>query len=112
MTAGKRVVLALVGRGERPQAAQMAIGGEGVTPAGQDFVACRLMSHVPDDAIARRLENIVERNRQFHHAERTGEVTWIAGHVADDFLPQLIAQLRQRLDGQRPEVGREIDIGK
>ena len=108
MPAGKGVVLALVGRRERAKAAQVPVGGESLPPARQYLVACCLMPHVPDDAVVGRVEDIVQGHRELHHAQATGKVAGVAGHFANDFQPQLVADLRQRLDGQTPKVGRDM----
>ena len=67
VTAHKGVVGALLGRGKRANAAQLAVGAESIAPPCEDFVPIGLMSHVPNDAVLRRVEHIVERHGEFHH---------------------------------------------
>ena len=38
-------------------------------PPRQDFVPVSLVAHIPDQAIMRRIENVVQRDGQFHRAE-------------------------------------------
>ena len=92
----------------RAKAAQVPVGGESLPPARQYLVACCLMPHVPDDAVVGRVEDVVQGHRELHHAQATGKVAGVAGHFAYDFQPQLVADLRQRLDGQTPKVGRDM----
>ena len=62
MTAGKGVVFALIGRREGTQAAKMPIGVESLSSASKDFVSSGLVSDVPDNAVARRVEHIMQGN--------------------------------------------------
>ena len=86
----------------------MPISGECFTPASQYLMAGSLMSHVPDDAVVRRVEDIVQGHSKLHHTKSAGKMTRVVGHFANDFLPQLVADLRQCFEGQSPEVGRKM----
>ena len=59
MAAGERVVLALFGRGERSDAAQLAVRREPFAAARQYLVAVSLVAYVPYDAVFGRIINIV-----------------------------------------------------
>ena len=59
MAAGKGVVLALQGRWEGPDAAQLAVGAELVSPPCEYLMAVGLMAHVPYDAVFGGVVNIM-----------------------------------------------------
>ena len=48
--------------GETAQAAALSQGSDPIAPTGQDLVRISLMADVPDDAIGRRIENVVQRD--------------------------------------------------
>ena len=108
MAAGKGVVFTLSGRGEGPQTVQLAIGGEGIAPPRQHLVAVSLMSHVPHEQIARRIHNVVKSHGQFNGAEAGGKVSGVLRQFFYKVSAQLSAHCRQRLNGQRAQVGRRI----
>ena len=75
MGRSERVVFAFRALGETAQACALPQSSDPIAPTGQDLVRVGLVTDVPDDAIFRRVENIVECDRQFHNAEAGSEVT-------------------------------------
>ena len=75
---------------------------------GQDLVRVRLMSHVPHEQIARRIHDIVKGHGQFNGAEAGGKVSGVLRQFFYEVSAQLSAHCRQRLNGQRAQVGRRI----
>src|SRR6185436_4052836 len=69
------VVLRLVDGAEGCDAAVLANRGELVAPAGEDLVRIGLMADVPEDLVARRVEQGVDRDRDLARAEIRAEVT-------------------------------------
>ena len=63
------IVFALAALGEAGKAAARAQRMDAVAPAGENLVRIGLMADVPDQPIARRIEDIMERDRQFDDAE-------------------------------------------
>jgi hypothetical protein len=59
MRGAERIVIAFGSLGEAGQSAAGAQGADAVAAAGQDLVRIGLMADVPDQAIARGVENIV-----------------------------------------------------
>ena len=49
----------------------------------------RLMTHVPDDAISRRIEDPVQGDGKLDGAERRAEVPAVAGDDVDELLANL-----------------------
>ena len=69
MGRSERVVFAFRALGETAQASALPQSPDPVAATGQDLVRISLMADVPDDAIGRRIENVVQRDRQFDDAE-------------------------------------------
>ena len=68
---------------------------DAVAPAGQDLVRIGLVADVPDQAVARRVEHIMQRDGQLDHAEAGAEMA--AGHRdgVDRLLAQFVGELAQ-----------------
>ena len=62
-----------VGKAAYP--ASLAEELELVFPAGNDFVRIALMADVPEQLIFFEIEDVVQRQRQFHHTEIAGQVS-------------------------------------
>ena len=80
-------------RGKPPDAAELAERVEPLVAAGQQLVRVGLVAGVPDDPVARRLEQAVEGERQLDHAERRAEVAAGRRDRLDDRLADLLGQL-------------------
>ena len=67
--------------------------------AGQNFVDINLMAHVPDELVLGRVENLVQRDGQFHDAEIRAEMAAALGEALDQFgadFAREFLQLRHR----------------
>jgi hypothetical protein len=106
------VVFALVAAREAADAAELAQRPHLVAPAGEDLVRVGLVTDVPDQAVVRRVEDVVQRDRELDGAEVGRQVA--AG--ARDRLQHMVAQLaRERLQvgaRQASQVGRAVDAGQ
>ena len=69
MADAERVVLTLVAFWKRRKAILRLDRGDAVAAAGQYLVRIALMADVPDQAINRRVVQIVQRDSQLDHAE-------------------------------------------
>ena len=109
MRRAERVVFALRALGEAGQAAALAQRADAVAPAGQDLVRIGLVADVPDQPVARRVEDVVQRDRQLDHAEAGAEMP--AGHRdrVDRLRAQLVGDLPQVLLRQLAQVRRGLD---
>ena len=94
MRGAEAVVFALGALGETRKPAALPQRADAVAAAGQDLVRIGLMADVPDRAVARRVEDVVQRDGQFHDAEAGAEMA--AGHRdgADRLGAQLVGNLR------------------
>ncbi len=95
MGRAERVVFAFRALGEAGQAAALAQRPDAVAAAGDDLVRIGLVAHVPDQAVARRVENIVQGDGELDHAQSRPEVTARFGDGIDHLMPQLVSQLAQ-----------------
>ena len=83
---------------------QLAIGVKVVLAARQYLVAVGLMAHIPHYAVVGGIEHVVQGNRQFHHAQRRCEMTWIFGQFLNNVAAQLGAQPGQLSHVQTTQV--------
>ena len=90
MGGAERVVFAFRAFGEAGQAAALAQGADAVAAAGENLVRIGLMADVPDQPVARRVEHIVQRDRQLDDAEAGAEMAAGNRHRLDGFLAQFV----------------------
>ena len=95
MRGAERVVFAFRALGETAQASALPQSSDPIAPTGQDLVRVGLVADVPDDAIGRRVENVVERDRQFDNAEAGAEMTASHRNRADCFGAQFVGELSE-----------------
>ena len=103
------VVLGLVDRAERREAAVLADRAELVAAAGEDLVRVGLVADVPEDLVARRVEQRVQRDGDLARAEVGAEVAADLAHRVDQQLAHLLRDLLQLVLGERVEVLRAVD---
>ena len=73
-------------------------------------MAVGLVTHIPDQLVVGSVEDIVDGHGQLHHAEAGTEVPRMLRGLLDDELPQLVAQLGQRPDGQFAQIFDRLDL--
>ena len=105
----ERVVFALAAAGEAAEAAALAERADAVAAAGDDLVRIGLVADVPDQPVGRRVEHIMDRDRQLDHAEPGAEVAAGDRHRRNHFLAKLVGERRQLLLVQRAQIGRKLD---
>ncbi len=108
----KGVVLALVTARKAAHAAQLAQRRHAVAPARQDLVGVGLVTHVPHQAVARRVEHVVQRDGELHCAQVGRQVPAGARHVLQQIVAQLHGQLLELGARQPLDVGGGIDPGQ
>ena len=104
------VVLGFRAVREAREPARLADRLETVAPAGQDLVRIRLVAHVPDEEVLRRVEHVVERDGQLDRAEAGREVPARLGDGVDDERAELVREERQLLGRQRAQVARPVHL--
>ena len=68
------------------------------------------MSYIPDNTIVRRVENVMQSNREFDYAESSAEVPTCPRYCIEEVVPQLLRQPHQlvRLEtGQQTQIRRD-----
>ena len=73
--------------------AALADGADAVAPAGENLVRISLVADVPDQPVGRRVEDMVQRDGQFDHAEPGAEMAAGLGDRVDGLGAQFIGQL-------------------
>ena len=91
------VVLGLGPVGVARHAARLLQGLEAVAATGQQLVHVGLVAGVPEDDVARGVEDAVQGERQLDGAEIRAEVPPGRRHRVDDERPDLLAQLGELL---------------
>ena len=110
MGGAERVVFALGALGEAGEAAALAQRADAVAPAGEDLVRIGLVADVPDQAVARGVEHVVQRDRKLDHAQAGAEVAAGHRHRVDGLLAQFVGDLPQLLAFQAAQVRRRLDL--
>ena len=95
MAGAHDVVLGLGDRAERREPAVLADRVEPVAAAGQDLVRVGLVADVPEDLVARRVEQAVQRDGELAGAEVGAEVAADLADRVDDQLADLLRDLRE-----------------
>ncbi len=103
------VVLGLGDRAERGQALVLADRVQLVAAAGQDLVGVGLVADVPEDLVAREIEQRVQRHGDLARAEVGAEVAADLAHRVDDVLAHLLGERLELLVAEPMEVGGAVD---
>ncbi len=109
MGGAERIVLAFGALGETGEAAALAQAQHAVAPAGENFVRIRLVAHIPDQPVMWRVEDVMECQGQFDHAQTGAEMTAGNGDGADGFVAQFRRQLCQLVLRQSAQVLGTVD---
>ena len=91
------------------QPTRLAQCGEPEPPAGHDLVDVGLVAGVPEDGVARGVEDPVQGEGQLDDAEVGAEVAAGERHRLDDEAPDLAGEDLELVGIQEPEVGRTVD---
>ena len=92
------------------QAVFLAQRPNAVAPFGQDFVRVRLVPHVPDQTVIRRVEHAMQRHRQLDDAQTSTQVTTRAAHCINQLSAQFFGHLWHLRRIQSAQVVRAVDF--
>ena len=112
MRGAERVVFALGALGEAGQAVAHPQRADAVAAAGEDLVRIGLMADVPDDAVLRGVEDVVQRDREFDHAEAGAQMAAGDGDRVDGLGAQLVGDLPELALVELAQVVRGVDLIK
>jgi hypothetical protein len=105
----ERVVFAFDPAREPAEAAALAQAQHALAPPRQHLVRIGLVAHVPDQPVARRVEHVVQRCGQLHHAEAGAQMTAGDRDDLDQVAAQLVGQLLQLFDRITTDVCRILN---
>ncbi len=108
----EHVVLRLASPREAADPTQLAERPELRVAAGEELVRVGLVAGVPDDPVAGRFEDPVQRQRDLHDAERRSEMSARHGHRGDDGPPDLFGQLLELGLAEAAKVCRALKAGE
>ena len=98
------VVLALRALGEAREPAALAQGPDPVAAPGEDLVRIGLVADVPDQPVARRVEDVVKRDRELDDPKPGAEMPAGDRDGADRLRPQLVRDLPKLVLGQPAQI--------
>jgi len=105
----ERVVGAFVTHRKARRPVDLADPADFAPPAGEDFMWIALVADIPDQAVFRGVEYIMQRDRQLDGAESGGEMPARAGDALEQIIPQLIREPGQLAFGELTKMRRGID---
>ena len=106
------VVLGLGDRAERGKALVLADRRQLLAAAGEDLVRVGLVADVPEDLVARRVQQAVKGDGELAGAKVGAEVTADLTDRVDDVCPHLLGDLLELLIVELVQVGRTVDRGQ
>lgn len=92
MPRDESIVVTLVWLRKAGKPAVLTQRSEFISSAGDYLVDIALMSHIKNDAVARRIIDTVQRNGQFHGAEIRRKMTAGMGDAVYHIAAQLLTQ--------------------
>src|SRR6185437_2723866 len=104
------VVVGLGDRAERREPFVLADRRERVAAAGEDLVRVGLVADVPEDLVARGVQQRVQRDGQLAGAEVGAEVPADLTDRVDDVLAHLLGERRELLVGELVQVLGAVDV--
>ena len=110
MAGYKGIILTLGRIGKGTQSLELPIRVETVATTRQNLMRVGLMPDIPHQLILRCIKYIMQRHGQLNRAQRRCQVSRIMTERADNKIPQLVTNCRQRLLRQLLQVGRGIDL--
>ena len=110
MSCAKWVIFAFGPLGEAGKPAAHPQRANAVASAGQDLVRIGLMADIPDQAVRRRVEHVVEGDGELDHPQAGAEMAAGDRHRIDGLLAQLVRQLAQLPALETPQISRRLDL--
>ncbi len=104
------VVLGLEDRAERREPLVLADRRQLVAAAGQDLVRVGLVADVPEDLVARGVEQRMQRDRDLDRAEVRAEVPADLTDGVDDVVAHLVGDLLQLVVAEAVQVLGLVDV--
>ena len=109
MRGAERIELAFAALGKAGQSSSHPQHVDTVAAAGQNLVRIGLVPHVPDEPVARRVEDVVKRNRQLDDAKTGTEMAASPSHRANGFRSQFIGDGPEISSAAKPQALGTVD---
>ncbi len=109
MRGAERIVVAFGALGETTQSAAGAQRADAVAAPGQDLVRIGLVADVPDQTVARGIEDVMDRRGQLDDAEAGAEMSAGDRDGIDGFLAQFVGDLPHLLHLEPAQIVRGAD---
>src|SRR5262245_20093832 len=109
MRSAEWIILALQAPGEAGEASTLTDAANAIAAAGDDLMRIGLVAHIPDQAVARCVEQIVQGHRQLDDAKTRPKMSAGNRDRIDRFLAQLGRKLRQAQLRQLAQVSGCLD---
>ncbi len=91
--APKGIVFALGALGETRQAIRLTQRANPVAASGQNLVRIGLMTHIPDQTVVRRVEQVVQGDRQLDDAQARAKMSASHRNGVNHFVAQFVGNL-------------------
>src|SRR6516162_777534 len=112
MRGAERVIIAFAALGEAGKPAALAQRADARAPAGEDLVRVGLGADIPDQAVGRGVEHVVQRHGELDDTEAGTEMSAGGGDRVDGLGAQLVGELAQLRALEAPQVGGRLDAIK
>src|SRR3954471_5548249 len=100
----ERVVLTFCAFGEARKTAALTNRTNPIPPPGQDLMGIRLMTYVPEDAVARGIKKVVQCDCELDDPETGAEMAACGSYGVDRLSPELVRHLRELIFAQPTQV--------
>ena len=110
MGGAERVIFALGAFGEAREPAALAQRADARAPAGEDLVRIGLMPDVPDQAVARSVKHVVQRDCQLDYTKAGAEVAAGGRNGADCLGAQFVCELFEVARRQTAQIFGGLDF--
>ena len=109
MAGAESVVFALGALGKTGDAAELAQGGHGLAPPGQNLVRIGLVADIPHQPVVRRVEHVVQGDGQLHRTQVGRQMAAGPAHAFDQEGAQLLGELGQLLAVEGAQLSGVVD---
>lgn len=106
----RRIVFAFSPAGEAGKSVFLAQRADAVATAGEDLVRIALVADIEDQPVVRRVEHLVDGDRQFDDTEACTQMSARAGHRVDHLVANFARKLRQFTIIHLAKVGGKPDL--
>lgn len=106
MAGAERVVLGFFSAKKSRESAVLLYCMELVAAASKDLVRVSLVADVPNQTVARSVENVMHRHRELYRTQAGAGMAADAGTSLKNELPYLIGYLLKVFDAELSKVGR------